>query len=688
MASQSTIADESDRRFRLLGLASDIDFALHWPLRYEDWTRLTPLKNVYDGQILQCDLKIISVQPPSRGKQTCRVVGADASGVSLGLTFFKVYPSQLAQWQPGKHMRVQGEVKRGVLGLDMLHPHVRLIKGFGAPLEKHLTPVYPSTAGLSQWALARAIAQSLDRLDWPEPASASMLQQALGLDHPLPTMLTALRFVHRPPAGVDIAHLAEKSDPHCLRVLCDELLAQQLGLQRARIRRASRAAPIMGREKAGLARAFSCLPFQLTRAQQRVLAEITEDLSRAIPMHRLLQGDVGSGKTIIALLAALQAIDDGYQVALLAPTEVLADQHAAKCLPLLEKLGIRAAKLTGGLKESEKRRLRESIARAELDLVFGTHALLEEKVRFANLGLAIVDEQHRFGVRQRLSLRHKRDDGMEPHLLMMSATPIPRSLAMSYLADLDVSVIDELPPGRSPIRTRLLQASRRMDLMRWVRQEVEASHQVYWVCPLIEESEALDLRHAQESFAQLKDALPGIEVGLVHGRLSSQDKQTVMDAFQAGQVKVLVATTVIEVGVDVPQASLMVIEHAERFGLAQLHQLRGRVGRGRAQSQCVLLYGEALGASAKARLKAIYQHQDGFEIAREDLRIRGPGEFLGLRQSGLSLLRYADLERDGLYLNPLRALASELLERKGCEDPAITALIACWQGGVEDRLKA
>ncbi|NCX03295.1 MAG: ATP-dependent DNA helicase RecG [Betaproteobacteria bacterium] len=626
MASQSTIADESDRRFRLLGLASDIDFALHWPLRYEDWTRLTPLKNVYDGQILQCDLKIISVQPPSRGKQTCRVVGADASGVSLGLTFFKVYPSQLAQWQPGKHMRVQGEVKRGVLGLDMLHPHVRLIKGFGAPLEKHLTPVYPSTAGLSQWAL--------------------------------------------------------------LRVLCDELLAQQLGLQRARIRRASRAAPIMGGEKAGLARAFSCLPFQLTRSQQRVLAEITEDLSRAIPMHRLLQGDVGSGKTIIALLAALQAIDDGYQVALLAPTEVLADQHAAKCLPLLEKLGIRTAKLTGGLKESEKRRLRDSIARAELDLVFGTHALLEEKVRFANLGLAIVDEQHRFGVRQRLSLRHKRDDGMEPHLLMMSATPIPRSLAMSYLADLDVSVIDELPPGRSPIRTRLLQASRRMDLMRWVRQEVEASHQVYWVCPLIEESEALDLRHAQESFAQLKDALPGIEVGLVHGRLSSQDKQTVMDAFQAGQVKVLVATTVIEVGVDVPQASLMVIEHAERFGLAQLHQLRGRVGRGRAQSQCVLLYGEALGASAKARLKAIYQHQDGFEIAREDLRIRGPGEFLGLRQSGLSLLRYADLERDGLYLNPLRALASELLERKGCEDPAITALIACWQGGVEDRLKA
>jgi ATP-dependent DNA helicase RecG len=405
-------------------------------------------------------------------------------------------------------------------------------------------------------------------------------------------------------------------------------------------------------------------------------------------MHRLLQGDVGSGKTIVALLLALQAIGCGYQVAFLAPTEVLADQHLAKCEPLLQKLGIRSARLSGGLKESDKRRLRESIVQAEVDLVFGTHALLEEKVRFANLGLAIVDEQHRFGVRQRLSLRHKREDDLEPHLLMMSATPIPRTLAMSYLADLDVSVIDELPPGRSPIRTRLLQASRRMDLMQWVRAEVEASHQVYWVCPLIEESEALDLRHAEESFAQLSLALPGIAVGLVHGRLSAQEKQSVMQAFQAGQVKVLVATTVIEVGVDVPQASLMVIEHAERFGLAQLHQLRGRVGRGKAQSQCVLLYGEALGDSAKARLKAIYQHQDGFEIAREDLRIRGPGEFLGLRQSGLSLLRYADLERDANDLAALRVLASSLLEEKGCDDASIKALIACWQGGVEDRLQA
>lgn len=688
MAANQQSPHNNERRFKLLGLEGDADFLLHWPLRYEDWTRLTPLDQALDGQLIQCDLKIGLVHPPSRSKQTCRLQATDEGGVTVRLIFFKVYASQLSQWQPGKHIRVQGEIKRSVLGLEMLHPQWRLVKGFGTPLDKDLSPVYPTTAGLSQWTLARAIGQALDRLDWPEPASASSLQQALGLDSPLPDMSAALRFIHKPPARARPEALTARSDPHCRRIICDELLAQQLGLQRARLRRAGRVAPTMNHQNRGLDCALAALPFPLTGAQRRVLAELIADLSRPIPMHRLLQGDVGSGKTIVALLTALQAIDCGYQVALLAPTEVLADQHAAKCLPLLERLGIRSERLSGGLKESEKRRRRESIAQAEIDLIFGTHALLEEKVRFANLGLAIVDEQHRFGVRQRLSLRHKREDGLEPHLLMMSATPIPRTLAMSYLADLDVSVIDELPPGRSPIRTRLLQASRRMDLMQWVRAEVESSHQVYWVCPLIEESEALDLRHAQESFEQLSLALPGIEVGLVHGRLSALEKQTVMQAFQAGHIKVLVATTVIEVGVDVPQASLMVIEHAERFGLAQLHQLRGRVGRGKAKSQCVLLYGDALGESARARLKAIYQHQDGFEIAREDLRIRGPGEFLGLRQSGLSLLRYADLERDADDLEALRALASRLLAEKGCEDAAIKALIACWQGGVEDRLQA
>ena len=688
MQTRQAPAPECERRFKLLGLERSEDFALHFPLRYEDWTRLTPLHQSVDGQLIQCDLEILSVEAPARGRKSCRLRAADAIGTEVGLTFFRVYPSQLVQWQVGRLVRVQGEIKRGVFGFEMLHPQMRMLQRFGEPVDARLTPVYPSTAGLGQGPLRRSIQQSLARLHWPEPACSSRLQTRLGFQLKLPSMTEALAYIHQPPALADAGALESRSDVHCLRVICDELLAQQLGLQRARLRRAARTAPLMRSASTRLKEAIDELPFALTAAQTRVLQEIVSDLQRPVPMHRLLQGDVGSGKTIVALLSALQAIGCGYQVALLAPTEVLAEQHASKCMPLLERLGVRSERLSGGLRESDKKRLRALIAEGQLDMVIGTHAVLEEKVRFANLGLAIVDEQHRFGVKQRLSLRNKRDDGLEPHLLMMSATPIPRTLAMSYLSDLDVSVIDSLPPGRSPIRTRLLQASRRMDLMQWIRQEVEASHQVYWVCPLIEESEALDLRHAQESFEQLSEALEGIAVGLIHGRLPAQEKQTVMQGFQAGEVKVLVATTVIEVGVDVPQASLMVIEHAERFGLAQLHQLRGRVGRGRAQSQCVLLYGEGLGETAKARLKAIYQHQDGFEIAREDLRIRGPGEFLGLRQSGLSLLRYADLERDANMLGPMRQLASELLEERGCEDAAITDLIACWQGSVEDRLKA
>ncbi|NDC68493.1 MAG: ATP-dependent DNA helicase RecG, partial [Betaproteobacteria bacterium] len=563
---------ESERRFKLLGLIRDEDFALHFPLRYEDWTRITPLKEAKDGQSVQCDLQILSVQAPQPGRQTCRLTAADAQGTPLQLSFFKVFPSQLAQWQPGRHIRVQGEIKLGILGLEMAHPSLRLIRRFGEALEKQLTAVYPTTAGLTQWVLRRAVQQALERLQWPEPASAARLQHVLGSKQALVGMMQALIFIHQPPASAALALIEERSDPHCLRVICDELLAQQLGLQRARRRRATRAAPTMLAMTERLDEALSHLPFALTEAQSRVLREINADLQRPIPMHRLLQGDVGSGKTVIALLAALQAIACGYQVALLAPTEILAEQHAAKCLPLLQKLGLRSARLSGGLKASAKRQLREAIAAQELDLVIGTHALLEASIHFANLGLAIVDEQHRFGVNQRLSLRHKREDGLEPHLLMMSATPIPRTLAMSYLADLDVSVIDELPPGRSPIRTRLLKASKRMELMQMIRQEVEALHQVYWVCPLIEESEVLDLRHAEESFEQLTQALVGIKVGLVHGRLTADEKQSVMQAFQSGEVKVLVATTVIEVGVDVPQASLMVIEHAERFGLAQLHQ--------------------------------------------------------------------------------------------------------------------
>ena len=675
-----------ERRFALLGLRRDADFALHFPLRYEDWTRLTPLAGAQDGQAIQCDLRIRSVQPPGRGRQVCRLHAEDEAGDTVHLSFFKVYPSQLAQWRPGQWLRVQGEVSHGLLGREMVHPAVRLLRAPGSAPAPQFTPVYPSTAGLSQYALRRAVQQALTRLDWPEPVSAAALSTALGIGV-LPGMAKALRTVHEPPANMDVQTIVARTDPHALRVAIDELLAQQLSLQRARLRRESLRAPVI-RPGALAEQARAGLPFRLTGAQERVLGEVRADLGRDLPMHRLLQGDVGSGKTIVALLAALEAIGNRFQVALLAPTEILAEQHAAKWLPMVEALGVRCAWLTGSLKAAHKRRIRLALEAHELDLVLGTHAILEAKVRFANLGLAIVDEQHRFGVAQRLRLRDKRSDGCDPHLLMMSATPIPRTLAMSYFSDLDVSVIDELPPGRTPVRTRLLQASRRLELMQLVRGEALEGRQVYWVCPLIEESETLDLRHAEETAAQLREVLHGVQVGLVHGRLQAAEKQAVMQAFHTGSTRVLVATTVIEVGVDVPQASLMVIEHAERFGLAQLHQLRGRVGRGSTSSQCVLLYGNPLSEAARARLKALYEHHDGFEIARHDLRIRGPGEFLGLRQSGLSLLRFADLDREAAYLEAIRALAARILAGQADEDGAVTALIACWQGSAEDRLRA
>lgn len=674
------------RRFALLGLRTDADFALHFPSRYEDWTRLTRLADAHDGATIQCDLRIRSVQGPQRGRQLVRLEAEDESGHTVQLSFFKVFPAQLAQWRRGQWLRAQGELSCGLIGREMLHPAVRLLRAPGTAPASHFTPVYPSTAGLSQYLLRRAVQQALGRLQWPEPVSAAELSKALALPG-LPTMAKALRSVHEPPAGSDLEAIAQRRDPHALRVAIDELLAQQLSLQRARKHRESLRAPAI--QSSALAEeARARLSFQLTRAQDRVLKELRADLGRELPMHRLLQGDVGSGKTVVALLAALEAIGNRFQVALLAPTEILAEQHAAKWLPIVEALRVRCAWLTGSLKAQEKRRIRQALEAHQLDLILGTHAILEPSVRFANLGLAIIDEQHRFGVAQRLRLRDKRSDGSDPHLLMMSATPIPRTLAMSYFSDLDVSVIDELPPGRRPVRTRLLQAARRLELMQLVRSEVLAGRQVYWVCPLIEESETLDLRHAEECAAQLREVLGGVQVGLVHSRLPSEEKQAVMQAFSRGELRLLVATTVIEVGVDVPQASLMIIEHAERFGLAQLHQLRGRVGRGSVQSECVLLYGDALGASARARLKAIYQHQDGFEIARHDLRIRGPGEFLGLRQSGLSLLRFADLERESPYLEAIRELAAQVLARSSPEDPAVAALIACWQGSAEDRLRA
>jgi ATP-dependent DNA helicase RecG len=503
--------------------------------------------------------------------------------------------------------------------------------------------------------------------------------------HPLEA---AVRTLHYPPAQIDENALIDRTHPAWTRVKFDELLAQQLSLKRAQRARRAKGAAVLG--KAGvLSSAFEAsLPFKLTRAQQRVLKEIRADLKQPYPMQRLLQGDVGSGKTIVAALAAAQAIDSGYQAALMAPTEILADQHFRKIAAWLEPLGVKVAWLTGSLKKKDKEAAYALVESGAAQLVIGTHAIIQDSVQFAKLGLVIVDEQHRFGVGQRLTLRNKGNGDNVPHQLMMSATPIPRTLAMTYYADLEVSVIDELPPGRTPIVTAVVDQNRRDEVIARVHAAALEGRQAYWVCPLIEESEALQLQTATETYETLAAALPDLRVGLVHGRLKPAEKSEVMDAFAAGQIHVLVATTVIEVGVDVPNSSLMVIEHAERFGLSQLHQLRGRVGRGSAASVCLLLYQSPLGPVAKQRLMTMRETTDGFEIARRDLEIRGPGEFLGARQSGQAMLRFADLETDGWLVDQARDLAHTLLhEVTPANQATVAAHLERWLGGREEFLK-
>ena len=495
--------------------------------------------------------------------------------------------------------------------------------------------------------------------------------------------MEALRLLHQPPPDAALSALEDRSHPAWRRLVFEELLAQQLSLRRARAARArQRAVPLTDRDASN--RLLCALPFPLTGAQQRAWAEVSRDLCGHEPMNRLLQGDVGSGKTVVAALAAMQAIGSGRQAALMAPTEILGEQHYRKLAPWLEPLGVRIAWLSGSLPAARKKAVRASAARGEVDLLVGTHALVEDTVELPTLGLAIVDEQHRFGVAQRLALRAGRGDAL-PHQLMMSATPIPRTLAMTYYADLDVSVIDALPPGRTPVLTKLVSEGRRVEVVARVRAAVAQGRQAYWVCPLIEESEALDLQTAIDTFEALTTELDGLRVGLVHGRLGGADKASTMAAFARGELDVLVATTVIEVGVDVPNASLMVIEHAERFGLAQLHQLRGRVGRGTAQSVCVLLYRPPLSALARERLRTMYETTDGFEIARRDLQLRGPGEFLGSRQSGLALLRFADLERDADLVEAARDEAAAMLSGPV---EAVDAHLARWLAGREEFLKA
>ena len=654
-----------------LGLGRNIDLALHLPLRYEDETSITPIAEAPDGVALQLQVSVLAVSVQYRPRRQLVVRAADASG-EITLRFLNFYGSQLKQFESlldgGKCLRLFGETRSGFFGVEMVHPRYRVV-GADEPLPLALTPVYPTTAGVSQSALRRLIAAALNAVDLDDPVDLAPL-----------LLSQAVSTLHTPPPGVNGAQLALEQRPAWRRIKFDELLAQQISLRRAYLTRREQGAPPLKATGAVTSRLLDRLPFSLTGAQLRVWQEIAYDLEQPQPAQRLLQGDVGSGKTVVAALAACQAIEAGYQVALMAPTEILAEQHYAKLCEWLQPLDVEVAWLSGSQTRAAKSTMHRRAA-TTAQLIVGTHALIQESVDFAALGLAIVDEQHRFGVAQRLSLRQK---GCNPHQIMMSATPIPRTLAMSYYADLDVSILDELPPGRRPIRTRLLSDARRDEVIAAMRAAISLGRQAYWVCPLIEESEKLQLQTAQETFATLSTELPDLRIGLVHGRLKAADKAQIMQRFLNGEIDVLVATTVIEVGVDVPNASLMVIEHAERFGLSQLHQLRGRVGRGAHESVCVLLYQTPLSEMARSRLKVIYENTDGFEIARQDLRLRGPGEFVGSRQSGVPMLRYADLEEDADLVEQARPLAEKLLR----EAPEIAArLIERWLGGREEMLK-
>lgn len=691
------------KALRKLGLVRAIDLALHLPLRYEDETRITRLADAREGESVQIEGTVTGCEVVQRPRRQLLVTLDDGSATCT-LRFFSFYPSHQKTLSVGARIRARGELRGGLLGWTMMHPTFRVA---GGELPDALTPVYPTSAGLTQAYLRRAVQAALQRADLSDTVPPEALAECPGLRLPgqgCPWSLReALQFLHHPAPDVPLAALEDRSHPAWQRLKAEELLAQQLSQYRAKQERAGLRAPALPSRPGGLhEQLLAALPFPLTVAQRRVGEEIARDLARTVPMHRLLQGDVGSGKTVVAALAAAVAIDAGWQCALMAPTEILAEQHFAKLVgwlqPLLEPLGQEVAWLTGSQKKKDRAEMLSRIETGRAALVVGTHAMIQEQVRFHKLALAIIDEQHRFGVAQRLALREKmQGTGLEPHLLMMSATPIPRTLAMSYYADLDVSTIDELPPGRTPIVTKLLADSRRDELIERLRRQVAEGRQVYWVCPLIEDSEALDLSNATATHAELSAAMDGLVgadgspvlVGLLHSRMPPAEKKAVMALFSQGVMGVLVSTTVIEVGVDVPNASLMVIEHAERFGLSQLHQLRGRVGRGTAASVCLLLYSPdengRVSPTARERLRAMVETNDGFEIARRDLDIRGPGEFLGARQSGSPLLRFADLATDSHLLEWAREWAPRVLDQ--WPDLAHKHLDR-WLGGKSDYLKA
>ncbi len=655
------------------------DLLFHLPLRYQDRTRISPIGSLRPGWevAIEGEVQLCEVRMGRRRSLLCRF--SDGTG-SLVLRFFHFSAAQQARLGQGSRLRCFGEVRRGPTMLEMVHPEYRQLQaGVEADVESHLTPVYPTTEGVNQQRLRALIGEALTLLQ--EGALEELLPQAF-LPYPQwPTLTTAVSYLHRPPPDAPLDQLLQGEHPAQQRLIFEELLAHHLTMRRLRLKVERQVAPPMVVSGQLSRRFLQQLPFKLTPAQQRVVTEILQDLEQPHPMQRLVQGDVGSGKTVVAAAAVLHAVEAGFQVAVMAPTELLAEQHLQSFSAWLAPLEVSVVGLIGGKKNRARRELVAQLAAGEIAVAIGTHALFQRDVSFDRLGLIIVDEQHRFGVHQRLALREKGSSAVGyPHQLIMTATPIPRTLAMTAYADLDSSIIDELPPGRQPIETVVVSNERRAEVVQRVLKACQQGQQVYWVCTLIEESEVLQCQAALDSAEQLTEALPELQVALVHGRLKSAEKEALMGRFKAGEIDLLVATTVIEVGVDVPNATLMIVENAERLGLAQLHQLRGRVGRGSAKSACVLMYHKPLSEQARARLAVLRESSDGFEIARRDLEIRGPGEVLGTRQSGLLQLRIADLARDQALIPKVSKVAARLLQEHAERVPN---LIERWIGDAD-----
>ena len=643
-----------------LGIERISDLLFHLPLRYQDRTRLTPIGLLRAGHEAVVEGEVTASDIVKGRRRSLLIRLRDGSGI-LSLRFFHFSPAQQQQMRPGVTVRAFGEARAGATGLEIYHPEYRLSGGSETPVEEYYTPIYPTTEGLHQTRLRALTQQALRLLEQAPETLPDVIPDALRQRFQLPGLHASLQLLHQPPPDVDLEQLAHGLHPATRRLALEELLAHQLSLREVRLRIQADGAPELPSGRSLQTRFLAQLPFALTGAQRRVLEEIALDLARPAPMLRLVQGDVGSGKTVVAAMAALSALAGNCQAAMMAPTEILAEQHYRSFKAWFEPLGIEVAWLAGKLKGKARLDAKAAIADGRARMVVGTHALFQGDVHFQCLGLAIIDEQHRFGVHQRLALREKGEaGGLTPHQLIMTATPIPRTLAMSAYADLDVSVIDELPPGRTPVKTVVVSDERRPEVVERIRNACSDGRQAYWVCTLIEESEVLQCQAAEVTREELTQALPELAVGLMHGRMKAAEKAEVMDAFKTGELDLLVATTVIEVGVDVPNASLMIIENPEGLGLSQLHQLRGRVGRGSTESFCVLLYHPPLSKSSRERLGVMRGNTDGFRIAEKDLEIRGPGEVLGTRQTGLAQMKIADLERDADQLERVTALAQAL----------------------------